>query len=80
MLTSLLRDRLKGEAVSRGQGEESAERKLLPRSIYRETLFLNMTVLASRLDIGMENHRAGSPVSGHVPRDGSLVCCCKPTL
>lgn len=50
VLTSLLRDRLKGE------GSESKEVgsviEPVPRSIYRETLFLTMTISAANVDIG----------------------------
>ncbi len=46
LLTSLLRDRVK-EA-----GSEVVKEKLSPRSIYRETLFLNMIVSTSLLEIG----------------------------
>ena len=53
VITSLLRDRLKGagqhEAKEAGQEEE-----LVARSIYRETLFLNMTV-SGHLDAGKVN-------------------------
>lgn len=47
VLTSLLRDRLQSG------DRQGAESQLLPRSIYRETLFLNMTVSSGHLDIGM---------------------------
>lgn len=51
VITSLLRDRLK-EAES-GAGKEGVKKEegLLNRSIYRETLFLNMTV-SRHMDIG----------------------------
>ncbi len=55
LLTSLLRDRLKGaESSEKGaeSSEKGAESQLVPRSIYRETLFLNMSVLSCDVDIG----------------------------
>ena len=51
VLTSLLRDR-----VQEAGSEEAAQEELTPRSIYRETLFLNMTVpKSSLLEIGMSD-------------------------
>ena len=50
VLTSLLRDRL--QSNGQGEGSQGAESQLLPRSIYRETLFLNVMVSSSHLDIG----------------------------
>lgn len=51
VISSLLRDRLKGaESEAKEVGLEAG---LLPRSIYRETLFLNMTVSAGHVDIGI---------------------------
>lgn len=50
VVTSLLRDRLKGAGSEATEAGPEAE--LLPRSIYRETLFLNVTISAGHFDIG----------------------------
>lgn len=73
VITSLLRDRLKAasEAKEAGTGAES-EAELYPRSIYRETLFLNMIVSSGRLDIGM-------PSPSPCPRPSALATSPSPS-
>ena len=54
VLTSLLKDRL--------QGAGPTAEDQLPRSIYRETLFLNMTVSSGHVDIGEWYHFSPRPI------------------
>lgn len=65
VVTSLLKDRVKGAGPTSKEAEsmlKEAESGPVPRSIYRETLFLTMTVSPGHVNIGMGNLGAPLPI------------------